>query len=53
MGFSKRDKNTIGGGNKSPKKNTSTRVLNAPVLVGCLVWLIKFGSLIVYRFSIV
>ena len=31
------------------KKNTSTRVLNAPVLVGCLVWLIKFVSLIVYR----
>ena len=31
------------------KKNTTIRVDNAPVLVGCLVWLIRIVSLIVNR----
>jgi hypothetical protein len=32
---------------KPQKKNTTTRVDNAPELVVCLVWLIRFVSLIV------
>jgi hypothetical protein len=39
--LAERDKHTVAGGYKSPKKKTVTKVLNAPKFVACFVcWLI-------------